>query len=453
MRSQTNYITVMSQMNLHRIARLLRIMTRKLGRESHVIIADIGAGRGEKSRYFADVLPSCFIASFEIDQRLAKIAKSKSRNTPNLDIIIADAQNLPMRDQACTAAILWNVLMFIKDDRKAIDESLRVLKPLGYILLSIYPAKRGLRRYRLIDILKLTSLKAVPVYYDKIGLQHELVLVKPKGETKYKIIRLRWHDASVFLNRFKALYGDEEIILLIPLQSECGCAKSKEVKKSFSKLRVNAYLVSLTYFYSMINKVYDAVSLMLTSRRRVFSFNEVANCLIREHVTTKSSLTKCINDLIRLGILRLQSIEVVTFKDYAPGCNVASSYHLAPTLASLELSNLEIPDTKIAIKSVLPFVIIQGNPILRVGAIMLLHQQKTTITEFTKYLTELIKSKYNMTHNVKRELNNVMSNKSKVVERVLNPLSKLGLFVASPERDIIRLSPSVEAALKLKSCD
>ena len=56
--------------------------------------------------------------------------------------LVGDVRALPLADDCIDLAITWHVLEHIRDDRLAIAESLRVLKPGGAILVSvpIYPA-------------------------------------------------------------------------------------------------------------------------------------------------------------------------------------------------------------------------------------------------------------------------------------------------------------------------
>jgi len=65
-----------------------------------------------------------------IDQ--AKEISSRSRSRDKVDFIVGDAMDLPFTDNSFNAAISQAMLVLVPDQKRTIEEAIRVIKPGGY---------------------------------------------------------------------------------------------------------------------------------------------------------------------------------------------------------------------------------------------------------------------------------------------------------------------------------
>ncbi len=122
------------------------------------VVADIGCGYGTKGAYGIR-RGAKSVVLLDIDERVLR----ERGNGLLIDKVVADAHLLPLRDGGIDVAILWNVLQFLSDEAKAIEEVRRVVR--REVVLSVYNAVSGLRFYSYRDFLEralaLGRLKAV----------------------------------------------------------------------------------------------------------------------------------------------------------------------------------------------------------------------------------------------------------------------------------------------------
>ncbi len=102
-----------------------------LGQGRKEIIVDFGCGSGR----FSDILSHyCkFLVGLEITPEMLRIAKNECEN-PNINFVLYDGLNLPMKENEADLLVSVNVLQYITDDReleKVLKEIKRCLKPDG----------------------------------------------------------------------------------------------------------------------------------------------------------------------------------------------------------------------------------------------------------------------------------------------------------------------------------
>lgn len=103
------------------------------------LVIDIGSGFGTKGAYSIR-RGARFVLLLDIDESILRERGSGAL----VDRVVGDAQFLPFRDGAADVAIFWNVLPFLYDEDKALEEVARVAR--RYVVFSVYNASSG-RRY------------------------------------------------------------------------------------------------------------------------------------------------------------------------------------------------------------------------------------------------------------------------------------------------------------------
>lgn len=159
------------------------------------IVLDAGCGDGEYSRKIMKITPS--VVSMDLSSAALKSLKEEGNLT-----LVGDAGNLPLKSQFSNAVISLSVLEYVEDPKRAIMEFERVLKPGGYLIItvpnltSLYTIQRKLRimlgRY---------------IYYRNIILYSRDSLHALFKGTKFKI---ETHDYDVlYFNILNKIFGKE----------------------------------------------------------------------------------------------------------------------------------------------------------------------------------------------------------------------------------------------------
>ena len=118
-------------------------------------LLDIGCGTGA-------VLKEAKKLSRPVGADFTDLALRKCRQRDLNDLVLADATSLPFENDSFQAVVGLDIFEHVEDDRRAIAEAFRVLKPGGVLVLSV-PAFRALwgphdialhhfRRYRLSEM-------------------------------------------------------------------------------------------------------------------------------------------------------------------------------------------------------------------------------------------------------------------------------------------------------------
>ncbi|KAF8106809.1 hypothetical protein N665_0131s0012 [Sinapis alba] len=100
------------------------------------VILDAGCGNGK----YLGLNPSCFFIGCDISNPLIKICSDKGQ-----EVLVADAVNLPYREEFGDAAISIAVLHHLSTENRrksAIEELVRVVKPGGFVLITVWAAEQ-----------------------------------------------------------------------------------------------------------------------------------------------------------------------------------------------------------------------------------------------------------------------------------------------------------------------
>lgn len=98
------------------------------------MVLDLGCGTG----VLTDLLIARFklVVSMDISRVGVKIAWKRSRFRRKCNFIVADALNLPFQRECFDAVVMVEVLEHLDDQRQALKDVKRLLKPLGYFILT-----------------------------------------------------------------------------------------------------------------------------------------------------------------------------------------------------------------------------------------------------------------------------------------------------------------------------
>jgi ubiquinone/menaquinone biosynthesis C-methylase UbiE len=104
-----------------------------INKETRVL--DIACARGTNDVYLAERF-GCSVTGIDLDENLINKAKelAKKKGLENkLSFKVANAENLPFSDNEFDVAIFQAVLIMVSNQKKAIREAIRIVKPNGYI--------------------------------------------------------------------------------------------------------------------------------------------------------------------------------------------------------------------------------------------------------------------------------------------------------------------------------
>ncbi|HEC81127.1 MAG TPA: class I SAM-dependent methyltransferase, partial [Thermoplasmatales archaeon] len=159
---------------------------KKLPGESTV--ADIGCGNGRHLIYCAEQCSKAI--GVDISINLLKIAKEKTQDKKNVELVHADAVSLPFKNNSVDHVLFIATLHNIKDREnrvKSLLEIKRVLKPNGKALVSVWSRWQE---------------KFLPYFLKK--------LVSPKKHEEFGDIEIMWKKNGLNIPRFYHLYSKRE---------------------------------------------------------------------------------------------------------------------------------------------------------------------------------------------------------------------------------------------------
>lgn len=105
-------------------------------------LLDLGCGTGLGARQLRARYPQAALLALDRAPGMARIARAAG-----VDALVADAQRLPLATASCDAIFSNLVLQWCPEPRKALAEALRVLRPGGWLCLSL-PGPATLRELR-----------------------------------------------------------------------------------------------------------------------------------------------------------------------------------------------------------------------------------------------------------------------------------------------------------------
>ncbi len=182
-------------------------------------LIDIGCGRMEYKEYLKEHIKSYT----GIDSpKTVKLYLSKNKAD-----ILAPVEKLPIKDSQYDTALFIQVMEYVDDPQKSLNEISRILKKGGILILSspfmysihdIPYDRNRFTSYALVDFIKKANLKVVEVksqgtFSDFIFLSILVCL--------FKNLKLQLHKKSLSAKLFSGLFGIIAISLIIPLNILC----------------------------------------------------------------------------------------------------------------------------------------------------------------------------------------------------------------------------------------
>lgn len=101
-------------------------------------ILDVGCGTGAVTRDIA-LLTKGDVVGIDIDKEKLKEAKRFIFEVPNVKLMEADVLNLPFEDETFDMVVFSVVLVYIKNQQKAVNEMARVTQKNGVVLATLEP--------------------------------------------------------------------------------------------------------------------------------------------------------------------------------------------------------------------------------------------------------------------------------------------------------------------------
>ena len=172
---------------------------------------EYGAGTGNFSQQFVHLADS--VTLVEPSRSLTETLRTRFSNTPKVEVVSEslEAHIGKAASESFDTVLMVNVLEHIEDDRKALANLLRILKPGGNLLIFV-PALQSLmskldlmhghfRRYDKYDLMTKVANAGGEVqhcrYFDFFGMMPWLLLNKLMGSTSFNPTLVRFHDRIV----------------------------------------------------------------------------------------------------------------------------------------------------------------------------------------------------------------------------------------------------------------
>jgi SAM-dependent methyltransferase len=93
-------------------------------------ILEVGGGQSGLSSL---LYPNARVVNIDIDDSYAEAAPNQR---PNVEFVVGDATDLPFAESSFDAVTMFDLIEHVQDDRMAIDEAKRVLRPGGVLMIS-----------------------------------------------------------------------------------------------------------------------------------------------------------------------------------------------------------------------------------------------------------------------------------------------------------------------------
>jgi hypothetical protein len=166
------FVSVRSAITRHSIPTLLDLVNFR------GVVADIGCGFGIKGTYGLRRGAS-YVILMDIDERVLRLRRSGWA----VDLIVADARKLPLRDSSIDVTILWNVVNFVREKYDVISEVRRVCR--GEVAFSVYNAANAYWEYTYEDFLGDVLMIGRPRIVRRVGgTQYQAIVRVGYGEHK-----------------------------------------------------------------------------------------------------------------------------------------------------------------------------------------------------------------------------------------------------------------------------
>jgi ubiquinone/menaquinone biosynthesis C-methylase UbiE len=102
-------------------------------------VLELAAGTGIVTRRLRDALPAdCGLIASDLNPPMLEVAKSKFKSNEKVRFEPADAMSLPFDDSSFDAVACQFGIMFFPEKQRSYEEALRVLKPGGSYIFSVW---------------------------------------------------------------------------------------------------------------------------------------------------------------------------------------------------------------------------------------------------------------------------------------------------------------------------
>ncbi len=159
---------------LWRVERSYPIVERvnKIRRIKNLQILDLGCGYGALSKVLGEY--GAQVTAAEVDQESLIIAKKFLQSNKNINVVKIPHEKLPFKNNTFDIVFLLDVIEHVKNPKKTIEESLRILKNNGLLIIQFTPyysfTGHHLYRYTKLPIQFLPKPLAKKIVYSrKIG--------------------------------------------------------------------------------------------------------------------------------------------------------------------------------------------------------------------------------------------------------------------------------------------
>ncbi len=115
-----------------------QVLYEKVDLKNKKEILDVGCGTGAVTLDIAH-LTNGNVVGIDIDSEKMKEAERVLSNISNIKLMEADVMNLPFEDETFDLVVFNIVLIYIKDQQKAINEMARVTKKGGFVMATLEP--------------------------------------------------------------------------------------------------------------------------------------------------------------------------------------------------------------------------------------------------------------------------------------------------------------------------
>jgi SAM-dependent methyltransferase len=148
-------------------------MARRVAASKPANVLEIAAGTGIVTRALRDALPtSAKLVATDLSPDMLAIAKTKFASGESLAFQPADAQALPFPDASFDVLACQFGVMFYPDKDKGHREALRVLKPGGRYIFSVWDAHRNVPFARIANELATRLFPADPPQFMKVPFSY-----------------------------------------------------------------------------------------------------------------------------------------------------------------------------------------------------------------------------------------------------------------------------------------
>jgi len=113
------------------------------------VVLEIGCGTGLNLEYYSPNLQNLILLEPDVHMRKQLNEKIISKNHPNVEVLDGSAESIPLMDASCDVVVSTLVLCSVEDQKKALSEIYRVLRPEGkLIFLEHVAANNNVKRLK-----------------------------------------------------------------------------------------------------------------------------------------------------------------------------------------------------------------------------------------------------------------------------------------------------------------